>query len=211
MSDFDPYAVLGLERTATPAEIRAAYRRLSKEKHPDAGGSAEAFAEIGLAHNILMDESRRATFDREGKVTEDKPDNARAGAIQLIDAFIGGVVAAYATNFDPYLDPRRRDLVAEFRQQMNEQISAQTAEIFQTEKAIKFVIDFKGRFSGKDPANPIERSLERQIAKARSVLDSMKEQIEHRRRALEIIDGYTFRADSADASHEFFLLTGLRR
>lgn len=208
---FNPYEVLGLGRDATEAEIRAAYRQLSKEKHPDGGGTAEAFAAIGLAHSILMDERRRTAFDREGKVTEDKPDNARAGALQLIDAFISGVVAAYATNFDPYLDPRRRDLVAEFRAQMNEQISQQTAEIFQTEKAIKFVVDFKGRFSGKDPANPIERSLERQIEKARGVLDQMKEQIENRRLALEIIDGYTFRADSADASHEFFLLTGLRR
>lgn len=54
MSAFDPYAVLGLERTATVDEVRAAYRRLSKERHPDAGGSDVAFAELLLGNFLSI-------------------------------------------------------------------------------------------------------------------------------------------------------------
>ena len=34
----DPYSTLGVSKTATDAEIKAAYRRLAKQWHPDAGG-----------------------------------------------------------------------------------------------------------------------------------------------------------------------------
>lgn len=41
--------VLGVSPTATADEIEAAYRRLARERHPDAGGNAEAMAELNRA------------------------------------------------------------------------------------------------------------------------------------------------------------------
>jgi curved DNA-binding protein CbpA len=68
---FDPYAVLGVERTASDAEIRAAYRGLVARYHPDKhtgnpleGLAAEKMAEINRAYEILSDAERRAAFDR---------------------------------------------------------------------------------------------------------------------------------------------------
>jgi DnaJ-class molecular chaperone len=49
----DPYARLGLARGATLDEIRAAFRRLARQHHPDAGGSVEAFAELSGAYTKL--------------------------------------------------------------------------------------------------------------------------------------------------------------
>ena len=50
--------VLGLEERASIGEIRAAYRRLSKRYHPDAGGSdpnsSDAFREIHAAYRLLL-------------------------------------------------------------------------------------------------------------------------------------------------------------
>ena len=69
----DPYLVLGVERTATEAEIRAAYRKLGAKYHPDRhqGNPLEELAsakmaEINRAYEILSDPARRAAFDRGG-------------------------------------------------------------------------------------------------------------------------------------------------
>jgi len=64
----DPYDVLGLKRTATDAEIRAAYRKLAKRHHPDLNpGKPEAderFKQINAANNLLSDPDKRARYDR---------------------------------------------------------------------------------------------------------------------------------------------------
>ncbi len=54
------YQVLGISREASRDEIRSAYRRLAKEKHPDnVGGSAEEFRLIQEANTVLSDQNRR--------------------------------------------------------------------------------------------------------------------------------------------------------
>ncbi|WP_438383474.1 DnaJ C-terminal domain-containing protein [Asaia sp. BMEF1] len=64
----DPYAALGLTRSATDKEIRSAYRKLAKEHHPDHNPNnkkaEEAFKAVGAAYGILGDKEKRARFDR---------------------------------------------------------------------------------------------------------------------------------------------------
>lgn len=63
----DYYVVLEVSRTATFVEIRAAYRRLAREHHPDANASPEAEARmrgINEAWETLRDAERRAAYDR---------------------------------------------------------------------------------------------------------------------------------------------------
>ncbi|HZS82437.1 MAG TPA: J domain-containing protein [Stellaceae bacterium] len=68
MAADDPYAILGVKRTATEAEIRRAYRKLAKEFHPDLNpGKKEAearFKAINAAYGLLSDPEKRARFDR---------------------------------------------------------------------------------------------------------------------------------------------------
>ena len=63
----DPYQILGISRTATPDEIRKAYRRLAKKNHPDLHpgdkGAEARFKEIASAYDIVGDEKKRARFD----------------------------------------------------------------------------------------------------------------------------------------------------
>ena len=60
----DPYAVLGISPTATAAEIKAAYRALVKQHHPDAGGDAAAMLALNAAFEVLGDGERRRAHDR---------------------------------------------------------------------------------------------------------------------------------------------------
>jgi len=68
----DYYAVLGLPRTATPEEIKKAYRRLARQYHPDLhGGSKKAdmekkFKELNEANEVLGDPDKRKKYDRYG-------------------------------------------------------------------------------------------------------------------------------------------------
>ena len=58
------YEVLGVPREASQEEIRTAYRRLAKERHPDhPSGSAQEFSLLQEAHAVLSDPNRRRTHD----------------------------------------------------------------------------------------------------------------------------------------------------
>ena len=62
----DHYEVLGLERTATPEEIKKAYRRLARELHPDVNPSADAaerFKLVTHAYDVLSDPDQRERYD----------------------------------------------------------------------------------------------------------------------------------------------------
>src|SRR5271169_6883893 len=73
----DPYEVLGVDRKASPGDIKSAYRKLAKKLHPDANKNdpkaATRFAELNAAHELLEDDSKRKAFDRGEIDAEGKP------------------------------------------------------------------------------------------------------------------------------------------
>ncbi|HRF59300.1 MAG TPA: J domain-containing protein [Fimbriimonadaceae bacterium] len=76
MTEKNHYETLGVARSATAADIRAAYRRLVLELHPDRNHEADAtehFVRVGRAYEALSDPLRRASYDRILAMEEGKP------------------------------------------------------------------------------------------------------------------------------------------
>ena len=70
----DLYEVLGVSKDASDADIKRAYRKLSKQYHPDINkeaGAEEKFKEIAEAYEILSDSQKRAAYDQYGHASYD--------------------------------------------------------------------------------------------------------------------------------------------
>lgn len=94
----DYYSTLGVSRSANSKEIKAAYRRLARQYHPDVNkqpGATEKFKEISSAYEVLSDDKKRALYDQYGE----------AG----VKSTVGGQAGAYTTNpfdlFETFFGP----------------------------------------------------------------------------------------------------------
>jgi molecular chaperone DnaJ len=70
MPAFDPYETLGVDRSATPDQIKGAFRKLAMQWHPDKNpgdpSAQDKFKKVNAAYQILNDPDKRAQFDRFG-------------------------------------------------------------------------------------------------------------------------------------------------
>ncbi|XP_047162289.1 chaperone protein DnaJ isoform X2 [Vigna umbellata] len=94
----DYYSTLGISKSATGKEIKAAYRKLARQYHPDVNkepGATEKFKEISAAYEVLSDDKKRALYDQYGE----------AG----VKSAVGGGSSAYTTNpfdlFETFFGP----------------------------------------------------------------------------------------------------------
>lgn len=87
----DFYSVLGVAKTATPTEIKKAYRRLARELHPDHNpgnsSSEDRFKAVSEAYDVLSDDRKRAEYDEMRSLFESGAfrRGARAGGGQPFD------------------------------------------------------------------------------------------------------------------------------
>src|SRR6266702_2413440 len=98
----DYYKALGVAKTAKPAEIKTAYRKLARKYHPDANkgdaSAEERFKEISEAYSVLSDEKRRKEYDEARSLfgggfrvpTGQRPGQGGFGGFDLGDIFNGG-------------------------------------------------------------------------------------------------------------------------
>ncbi len=105
MVEQDYYELLGVQRGADDAAIKAAYRRLAKEHHPDRkNGCKESearFKAINEAYDVLKDPQKRAAYDRFGKAAFNGGGHDPFGS-----AGFEGFSDIFSTIFGDFMDPR---------------------------------------------------------------------------------------------------------
>lgn len=121
MQMFDPYAILGLNRTASAASIKAAYRTRARMTHPDRGGEPAEFMVVVKAFGVLSDPVARRLFDETGQVNEDGArDRRQQVATILAEMFDTAVSTALSLSL-----PLQR---VNFIEQMASAVRKQSAE-----------------------------------------------------------------------------------
>jgi molecular chaperone DnaJ len=102
MTQRDHYEVLGIPRGSSPEEIKAAFRKLASQHHPDRNpddpGASVRFKEVNQAYQVLSDPQRRSLYDRLGHRAEDPGSPFGSGG-----PFAGGVVDVSDLNIDGFL------------------------------------------------------------------------------------------------------------
>ncbi len=136
MSSRDYYDILGVGRNASEDEIKAAFRKLARQYHPDVNkeaGAEEKFKEINEAYGVLSDPEKRARYDRFGKAGLGAMGDFHDFTVDFSDIFedlFSGF--GFSTGRRPRRSPRRgRDL------QMQVSLTFEEA-VFGVEKEIEF-------------------------------------------------------------------------
>src|SRR4051794_25443166 len=113
MVEQDYYDLLGVQRGADDAAIKAAYRRLAKEHHPDRHNGCSdkeaQFKAINEAYDVLKDPQKRAAYDRFGKAAFQ---NGGGAQDPFGDAGFNGFSDIFSTIFGEFMDPRAQQNAA---------------------------------------------------------------------------------------------------
>jgi hypothetical protein len=189
------YDTLGLDPGADAAAVKAAYKAKSKEAHPDAGGTEEAFRAVKTAYDVLGDDVKRARYDATGTVEEDKPDAIRPAALGVIDQHLAAAVLDYMNNPHPGRDPRRRDLLAEIKGRILAEINEARAGIAHGDQRIEFALDMAERFTVAEGENFLRARFLSQAEGDRKVQDGLRLNVQVREAALAILGGVSFRQE----------------
>jgi molecular chaperone DnaJ len=86
----DHYATLGVAKTATPDEIKRAFRKLASQHHPDKGGDTAKFQSIQAAYDTLGDAVKRAEYDNPRPQYSGMPGGAQFNMNDIFSSMFGG-------------------------------------------------------------------------------------------------------------------------
>jgi molecular chaperone DnaJ len=129
----DYYQVLDVSRSADADEIKAAFRRLARETHPDANPddpTAEArFREIAEAYEVLSDPQRRARYDRGEVIGGEDLFSQFGGLDDILEQFFGATFSGFGFGGRGRRSRRGPDMAVAVRLDLAEAASGVTREV----------------------------------------------------------------------------------
>ena len=189
------YETLGVAKDATAAAIKKAFRDKVKKHHPDTGGDAEQFHALVRANDVLSDEDKRRRYDETGTI-DDKPDPIDSNATHIIAQFVERFVS------DP--EAKFKHLVRDLKNTINEEIGQAKGSIKEGRDYEKRVVDLRKRVKGDKGGALIGSMMDSQIRQCQGAIKQLEQQIDIRKRALEMIDDADFTVEVKPATSNGF-------
>jgi len=185
------YDELGVDKTASEDEIKAAYKKAAKRTHPDAGGDAEAFEKIKQAKRVLLNANARKKYDDTGAIDESELRNAQDQAFSTAMQAIYNAIAHFETTGSDLL---KCDLVGEASRQLGNDIASCEKSIRGTEKAALKLQELASRFRPKarDGNNRIAIALKTRAAEFARLIAQHKERLAILIIARDVVDAHVF-------------------
>jgi len=207
----DPYETLGVDKDASPDEIKKTYRKKAMKHHPDKGGDPETFAALSLAYEILGDEKKRAEYDSTGKIRDEM--NAHKEAVEVIGQMLQECLNQYGSSIfrvDIFEGMKRRmaDSIHEAQQQGRRKAADAEDKIGHFERVL-------GKIKRSDKKQPpiIEHIMNASIALNKRVASTAKTKMEQDVKtyetAMAILENYEFECSSGGSGS--YTCSDLRR
>lgn len=183
----DPYDILGVERDADEAQLKAAYRRHAKVAHPDSGGDSETFAHLQKAYALLLDPVRRKVYDDTGYDVE-FADAAELQALVMIEKLVTDAVLDER-------EPGSFDPVAVMQASLSEELRKarfSKSELERHASRIGLHLERLGKRAGRDVLAHMFRARVEAISKAVAETEA---KIKATERAVDMLTGYIYELD----------------
>lgn len=185
----DPYQLLGLERDADEAAVKAAYRKAAKSAHPDAGGDLDAFGRLNASYELLKDPVRRRVYDDTGYDPQ-LADATDLKGLMMLETLVNEMILDERVpgSFDP---------VAGLRRKLTDDLLKARFHILELERHRTRVRQHADRI-GRRPDNDVLGAMLR--ARAQSITEAIKAaetQISAIERAYAMLEGYSYELEAA--------------
>lgn len=189
---FNPYTALGLDPTATPAEIKAAFRRKSTKgpfRHPDRGGDEAAFALLLKSYELLKDPVKRARYDATGETEMVNETLADANAIATAASYFLEAVGAVQPHVFVRDDAIARAIATSDAHLREHQ--AQQVHLSEFKKRLTSALR-RLKHASEATASPLHQVLEDQLASVDRSEKGLALAIEQQHRVRKHLEAYTY-------------------
>lgn len=189
----NPYEVLGVKPTATLKEIKKAFRKLSKQYHPDKGGEAQLFIEVQNAYDILSDPDMRARFDKDGDLGDRNIPLATAGRNIIIQMWESILDEKEVINNEESIYSCQIDLPNEFIKKLNEMKEALIKNRTKAELSINTLKEIREKliYLGKD-TDYLTLTIQHRIDNNNSNIKAFSRRLDEIEAAKEIANDYDY-------------------
>ena len=180
----DPYDLLGIGRDADDKAVRAAYRTVAKDAHPDSGGDVARFAQLQAAYELLKDPVRRKVFDDTGYDPE-LADPRDLKGLMMLETLVNDFILDER-------EPGSFDPLAAMRRKLSDDIVKSRFHILELERhrnRVRQHIDRLGRRPETDFLGSMLRARSASIADA---IRSAEGQIVATEQAYQMLEGYSY-------------------
>ncbi|MBW9090184.1 J domain-containing protein [Rhizobium wenxiniae] len=186
----DPYDILGLSRDADSAAVKSAYRKRVKTAHPDAGGDQEAFGDLKLAYELLLDPVRRKVFDDTGYDPE-LADTKDLQGLVILETLVNEMILDER-------EPGSFDPVASMRRKLTDRIVSARFHILEMERHRARIRNHMDRMGRKPGTDVLGRMLKARCETISQAISKSETEIKTIEQAYGMLDGYAYELEIAE-------------